>query len=354
MVVRVRRDFAEVCEFLSLPAQKENLQKLHDWLVYEIQIPPTEQVLALTNYQEGNLFSLPTQILVVTTARVAYTRKGGFTSHAILELDVQNCTSTIDGALGNYLIALRNGSSLHFRRGEAGPMQDVASAVLFAASGRGPMAGVDTPTSSLAPVTYGTPRGASAIARTSGSGGVGESGLSSLSKGYGPSVHEFSSTSYGPSVVRFLADGAGEPTRVFEISPDGLRGRLLVDGIGERGGDLVIGLDGPVRALQIETSGAWAIGNVGIDDLDALDDGLSVGEGSGVVLARRDHHPLEATSVVAFRVDSEGDILVLAHGRSTQTLLSDRGSFRGTLHVPEGTGFLVIQGADVWGVMRTD
>lgn len=362
MTVKVRRDFARVAEFLVFDGQKKNLQELHDWLIYELNMPASEIVVALTNYQEGNPFRLPSHILVVTTERVAFTHGGGMRTIPHGQVDLERSTADIGDVHGDLVLALTDGEIYRFKRGEAAPMRQVESAIVALqvtpnqeAIPRSEVLSRIYEASGLGPPSSGLPVAASHSLTTANVrvGRVAEPQVPESSKGSGDHLFEFDRVVTGPSMVQVLGGGFGETLRIIEIGPEGEHGQVLVDAKGVYQGVLVIGLHGHVKSLEIETTGPWEVSMVSMDAISALDEGMCVGRGDGVVLARRDLQALPVATDVTFRIDSRAGVSLVAHGRTTKVLLEDRGSFKGSISAPSGTGFLVIRASDNWGIVTS-
>src|SRR4051812_33282990 len=71
----LRSDFATASVGLVGNAHRNNLVRLHDWLIDEVGLLPHETVLGVANYQQGSFGRLPNHMLLVTDECIAYPRR---------------------------------------------------------------------------------------------------------------------------------------------------------------------------------------------------------------------------------------------------------------------------------------
>lgn len=125
----LRNDFVQASVGLTLPAQKRRLADLHEWLVDGGRMDDDERVVALTNFQQGRLGRMPTHILLVTTARIAFTHDRGIGSIPLADIETSGVDVTAGIVHGVIVIPLRDGTKLTFRRGMSLAMAEVAGAL---------------------------------------------------------------------------------------------------------------------------------------------------------------------------------------------------------------------------------
>ena len=129
MATPLRSDFVQASVGLNLPAQKRRLADLHEWLVDGRRMDDDEHVVALTNFQQGRVGRMPSHILLVTTARIAYTHDGGIRAIPLSDIDTSRIDVSAGIVHGQITIPLRRGGSLTFRRGMSLAMAEVAGAL---------------------------------------------------------------------------------------------------------------------------------------------------------------------------------------------------------------------------------
>lgn len=125
----LRNDFVQASVGLTLPAQKRHLADLHEWLVDGGRMLDDEKVVSLTNFQQGRLGRMPVHILLVTTARIAFTHDGGIREVPLTEILTGQIEVSAGIVHGQITIPLRDNGSLSFRRGKSLAMAEVAHAL---------------------------------------------------------------------------------------------------------------------------------------------------------------------------------------------------------------------------------
>jgi hypothetical protein len=125
----LRNDFEQASVGLTLPAQKRHVADLNEWLVDGSRLLDDERVVALTNFQQGRLGRMPVHILLVTTARIAFTHDGGIGSIPLADIETSGVDVSAGIVHGVITIPLRDGTKLTFRRGMSLAMAEVAGAL---------------------------------------------------------------------------------------------------------------------------------------------------------------------------------------------------------------------------------
>ena len=125
----LRADFAAASIGFVLPAQRENLAKLHDWLIVEVGISADEVVVASSNYQQGRFGRMPSHVVLLTTHRLAFTHDGGLRAAPLSEVDSTRIGLRLGVASGDLSVALLDGTTLDFRRGMTAGIHELATAL---------------------------------------------------------------------------------------------------------------------------------------------------------------------------------------------------------------------------------
>jgi hypothetical protein len=325
----MRHDFATASVGLTLPAQHKNLGKLHDWLIDEVQIDVSEQVEALTNYQQGRFGRLPSHILLVTTARVAFTHDGGLRAIPLSDLYLGRVGLRVGLTSGEMTLVLRSGEELTFRRGMSMAMQEVASALQT-------LAAWELPASLPARSSDGPgPSSPQEVPDTAGFAGRGDD------------VIQFNAPIEGLQALRIRGGSSTEAFSVWALSPTLEPQELLVNASDPYSGVCVAGTQGPIGGLQINAEGRWNIEALDPEDLPVLDGHLE-GTGDAVTFVRPELGMLEQPQVLRVQATSRGHVAMWAYGMTPALLINNSGSYSGTVIVPAGTQLLAFTCGGPW------
>ena len=333
----LRNDFVEASIGLTLRAQKRHLADLHKKLVDEGRMRDDEHVVSLTNYQQGRFGRLPTHILVVTSARIAYTHDGGFRSIPLDDVDPSSISIRAGIVHGEITFELRDGETLWFRRGMSLAMQEVATAITSH--------GTPTPP----PAAYGSVGTARSSRR--------EPSLDERTqRGRGDGIVEFVRAITEPSAVAICGSPAEYGVfAVWALGPDLEQQELLVNSTAAYAGTRVFALTSLVRALKIETNGSWSITPTFLDELPRFGSGRT-GMGDGVVKLNTDLAPITTGFCAHVEINSDpfetSAVTVCAHGEDSHLLVNGIPPYAGSIVVPPGTQFLEITAPGRWSIMR--
>lgn len=125
----MRPDFTAYAASLPMPAQRKNLQLIHDDLVGGRGLPSVERVLAVMNFQLGKFLGRPTHVLVLTTARLTYTHDGGVRSIPVESLDPAGLSRNYGAVDRDLVVQLRTGELLRFRKSPPALVNEMAQAL---------------------------------------------------------------------------------------------------------------------------------------------------------------------------------------------------------------------------------
>jgi hypothetical protein len=343
----MRADFAQASVGLLLPQQKKNLQRLHDWLIDEQHLPDHERVLALTNYQQGRFGRMPSHIFLVTSRRIAYTHDGGLRSIAIEDVDTSRIGLRAGVGSGDVTVALRNGEELTFRRGITLSMQEVATTLTGLGHG------------ATAPPAPASPPPAAAPAPVNDAGGSDTPGEPSLPtreertrRGVGGGVVEYAEPITQPMPVAISGSPAGYGIfTVWALDENLAQTSLLVNVSHAYAGVCVIGNSGPVRALNVETSGSWEVTTLFPEELPVLD-GNCAGNGDSAVMVNADLTPNTQGLIVDVAIHGDGLATLWAWGAAPGLLVNQLAPYTGTVVVPPGSQYLTVTSAGPWSLAR--
>lgn len=351
----LRPDFASASVGLTLPGQRKNLEHLHDWLIDELAIAPQELVVALTNYQQGRFGRLPSHILVVTTERIAFTHDGGLRSVPLADLDTNRIGLKAGLVNGEVTLLTQSGEQLKFRRGMSIAMQEVASAVRQLGDRSGP---------AIPPIPrrdHGSKGGASEDGATANkkkkkkkkaaSNTDGQSVPEEVARiqGYGDDILSFVEPVDGVAFLEIRGNQGDDHFAVWSLSPSLEQDDLLVNTTSPYGGVCVIGLQGPVAALQMSATGPWDVRFVAPSELPTLNDEVS-GSGDSVIFLRDDFESVAAATILRVNAQCDGNITLWVHGDVSDLLVNDMDSYSGAVVVPSGAQYLVLTCDGPWSL----
>jgi hypothetical protein len=318
----LRPDFATASVGLVGNAQRDNLGRLHDWLIDEVGLLPHETVLSVANYQQGSFGRLPNHVLLVTDERIAYTHDGGLRSIPLTNIDTSRVGLKVSLVNGELTLLTTEGESLRFRKGASLSIQEVAQHVM------------DNARTSGADVTgapAGTAGGSGDTPEPAGDGGVSGTGDQILRVVVG-----------GPCPIRISHSGSANCT-VWEVGEDGQPVNLLVNTVGRYEGTVLCGLQGPIAGLEISGS-RWQVEFVPWENARTWDGSVS-GSGDDVLVM-----PNPTTGLVVAALTHRGDenFTVWSYGATTDLLVNDIGAYQGQVRIPPGTEFLSVTASGPW------
>jgi hypothetical protein len=352
MAAPLRTDFAQAGRHLVGSPQRNNLQRLHDWLLEE-GMPSDEHVVAITNYQQGRFGRLPNHVLLVTRQRIAYTHDGGMRSLPLSELDTSRIGIKAGIINGELTLVCRDGELLQFRKGVSLAIQEVADAIQH-------MAGPSLTASSASSAGRApAPRAEAEIetqAHTESAPDEADQEAADpvpsrfrIGFGHGPDVLTFPGPAGG--VFEIVSSGQ-DHTAVWSLDEGLQQSELLVNQVGHYSGRRLVGLPNPAMGLQIDTGNSWEIWHHSMESLPLLGDGVLQGRGDDVILTVPWGEPGGPAFILEIVCRTDGHIALTAWGDNGGLLVNQIGSIAGRLVVPAGTAFLVLNAEDPWALNR--
>ncbi|USQ79192.1 hypothetical protein NF556_16450 [Ornithinimicrobium faecis] len=329
----MRSDFTKAGSTLNMPRQRENYRQLHDWLVNELALPATERVLAVTNYQQGRFGRMPSHVLLVTSARIAYTHDGGLRALPLSDLDPNRLGLKTGVVNGELVLATTSGEELIFRRGMSLAIQEVSTSLEFAMATKGGSADTAVMTSPF-PNNNSTTTEV-APPEDNGIGGVGDE------------VVSFQKPIDGVSVIRIEGNTSREHFAVWTLSPQYEHVDLLTNTSEPHSGYHVLGANGPVAGLQITASGPWRVTPTDWDDIPDWRGPLS-GVGPAVWRTDNDLTPSTIGCPAQLTVDGSDVVAFWAYGSNPSLLVNAVGPYTGTVLIPAGTQFTTLSCSGRW------
>ncbi|SDC77062.1 hypothetical protein SAMN05660690_2480 [Geodermatophilus telluris] len=326
MTSLLRPDFATASAALVGNAQRQNLARLHTWLVDEVGLLPGETVLAVSNYQEGSFGRLPNHVVLVTDQRIAFTHDGGLRSIPLSQIDATRVGLRTGLVNGELTLLTTGGEALRFKKGVSLAIQEVAEYTIHGAAASVPVPAPDRP----------LPRAPRRSTEPS-SQGAGQDSVTGttdqLVRAHVP----------GAQVLRVEHSGS-DHFAVFEVTEAGDQGELLVNVVGRYSGTLVCGQQGPLAGFEVSASGPWSLTLVPWGDVPRWR-GHERGTDSGVLVL-----PAPAQGLVSATITYRGfdHLAVTAHGADWDLLVNHVGAYRGQVRIPPGTEYLVVDTTGPW------
>ncbi len=326
MTSLLRPDFATVSAGLVGSAQRQNLARLHEWLVDELGLLPGEMVLGVTNYQEGSFGRLPNHVLLVTDQRIAFTHDGGLRSVPLSQIDASRIGLKTGLVNGELALVTRDGETLRFKKGVSLSVQEVAEYVVQGATALGRVHVAERPEPTGRPGATPPPPASAGHPVVTGT-------TDRLVRASVPGVQP----------IRIEHTGS-DHFAVFELTESGDQGDLLVNVVGRYAGTLVCGRQGPLAGFEVSAAGHWSMTLVPWDDMPRWT-GATRGADAGVLVLAEPARGLTSATITYRGSDH---VAVTAHGAGWDLLVNHVGTYHGQVRIPPGTEYLLVETTGPW------
>jgi len=168
-------------------------------------------------------------------------------------------------------------------------------------------------------------------------------------EGYGDDILRFVEPIAGVAFLEIRGNPGAGYFAVWTLSPALEQDDLLVNTASPYSGVCLIGLQGPVAALQMSATGSWDVRLVAPSELPTLSAEVA-GNGDSVIFLQDDFEPLAAANILRVNAQSEGNITLWVYGEVTELLVNDLNWYSGAVVIPAGGQYLVLTCEGPWSL----